>query len=236
MQPLSLRSGRATTGTRSTGSRKRRGSSVVEPGHDDRPSASDSGGGTPGGYIIDPAAPYARQTSTARFPRQSSISRNTPSQSRGYHLSQSEQLPLSSGYNALVQTDSFQYFEPHRDYYPNMQFLPNLVALFFVRARNIFGFLDMNAIRANTPVGALSPMLANCIAAFSARFLERLGARSEERNLWGEPYLEAAEVRVYSIQFFHCHFRLLAFAVFISIPYLVCRTLTVYMLIFPCPF
>ena len=61
-------------------------------------------------------------------------------------------------------------FDPSRDAYPHPKLLPDLVDLFFLYAGSVFSFFNPVEIPRRAREGSLSPLIANCLAAYSARF------------------------------------------------------------------
>ncbi|KAI5121016.1 hypothetical protein M0805_005962 [Coniferiporia weirii] len=84
-------------------------------------------------------------------------------------------------------------FDTYRPNYPHPRLLPHLIYVFLDHAGSIFPFFEPDKIIAAAHEGSLSPLLANSLAAYAARFSERIIHIPGSRHLSGEGYSSVAK-------------------------------------------
>ncbi|KAL5529372.1 hypothetical protein ACEPAG_5357 [Sanghuangporus baumii] len=107
----------------------------------------------------------------------------------------SEGQSSSEGQNSISNDlhDDSILFDPRREAYPHPKLLSRLVDLFFLYAGYVFPFFDPVETARCAREGSLSPLIANCLAAYSARFCDEIGHEPGQRHLSGEPYLNVVK-------------------------------------------
>ncbi|TDL25049.1 hypothetical protein BD410DRAFT_718764 [Rickenella mellea] len=84
-------------------------------------------------------------------------------------------------------------FDHRRPDYPSPNLLPHFVSLFFPHVGDRFPWLDPEDTLRSAVAGTLNPAVANCIAAFAARFSDRMPRSADHRCFAGEPYVDMAK-------------------------------------------
>ncbi|KAL5490149.1 hypothetical protein ACEPAI_4982 [Sanghuangporus weigelae] len=138
-------------------------------------------------------------------PSTSSLSSSSPSTSRkklSHRNTPNNLLELPSegqssieGQNSTSNDlhDDSMLFDPCREAYPHPKLLPSLIDLFFLYAGCVFPFFDPVETARCAREGNLSPLIANCLAAYSARFSDEIRHEPGQRHLSGEPYLNVVK-------------------------------------------
>ncbi|EJD05671.1 uncharacterized protein FOMMEDRAFT_145122 [Fomitiporia mediterranea MF3/22] len=87
----------------------------------------------------------------------------------------------------------FSFFDPQRQGYPDPRLLPHFVDLFLIYAGSLFPFFDPDTTTRAAREGTLSPLIANCLSAYAARFSDNIRHFPGKRHLSGDSFLDAAK-------------------------------------------
>ncbi|KAL5511804.1 hypothetical protein ACEPAH_5022 [Sanghuangporus vaninii] len=154
-------------------------------------------------HKINPKASLSGQSCESILPSEvfegastSSLSSSSPSTSRkkSSHRARLLELP-SEGQSSTINDlhDETMLFDPCRKAYPHAKLLPSFIELFFLYAGCVFPFFDPVETARCAREGNLSPLIANCLAAYSARFSDEIRHEPGQRHLSGEPYLNVVK-------------------------------------------